>query len=219
MQTPEQPPYWPVLFMLDEFGQLGPTNIPQQMTYMRGFGGQVMLLVQTLSQLREIYGQEGANTILGASGAQLYMGISDLSTAEHVSRLLGVKTQVKRERVPRGAAGCAYQTGKRAGAHGDMLAGESQGGGGKDLASSIGAGAGILVVAGVMKMFGKSAFYKENVSTHQRQLMTADEVMRSSGNAPILHIAGQRPMLTFGIRYFNDRHFAGLLKRAQTESA
>ena len=83
-------PRHPVLFLVDEFAQLGYFSaIEDAISILRGYGVTLWLLVQDLSQLQAIYPRWRsflANTILQAFGSQ------DHATTEHLSRLLGHKT-------------------------------------------------------------------------------------------------------------------------------
>ena len=80
----------PVLFLVDEFAQLGYFSaIEDAISILRGYGVTLWLLVQDLSQLQAIYPRWRsflANSTLQAFGSQ------DYATTEHLSRLLGHKT-------------------------------------------------------------------------------------------------------------------------------
>jgi type IV secretory pathway TraG/TraD family ATPase VirD4 len=86
----DKPPYH-VLFMLDEFGHLGfMEKIVSGLTLLRGYGARFWVIVQDLSQLRAVY-NERATTFL-SSCAKQFFSVSDLATAEYVSKSLGHET-------------------------------------------------------------------------------------------------------------------------------
>jgi type IV secretion system protein VirD4 len=90
MHTPGRPVH-DVLFLLDEFAQLGRfAAIEQNISILRGYGATLWLLVQDLSQLRGVYTKWEsflANTALQAFGTQ------DMQTARYLLDMLGQSTQ------------------------------------------------------------------------------------------------------------------------------
>jgi type IV secretory pathway TraG/TraD family ATPase VirD4 len=89
MRTPGRPEH-EVLFLLDEFAQLGQfAAVEDAISILRGYGGFLWLLVQDLSQLQAVYPKWRtflANSVLQAFGAQ------DLQTARYISETLGTQT-------------------------------------------------------------------------------------------------------------------------------
>jgi type IV secretion system protein VirD4 len=85
-------PELPVMFLIDEFAQLGHlASIEDGISIMRGYGGLLWLLVQDLSQLRAVYAKWEtflANTVLQAFGTQ------DQATAQYLSDAVGTGTIV-----------------------------------------------------------------------------------------------------------------------------
>jgi type IV secretion system protein VirD4 len=80
------------LYLLDEFAHLGRLRpVEQGMTLASGYGATFWILVQSLAQLRGIYG-DGASTILANAHVLQAFGITDYETAEHLSRLVGDTT-------------------------------------------------------------------------------------------------------------------------------
>jgi len=79
-----------VLFLLDEFAQLGRfTPVEEGISILRGYGGWLWLLVQDLSQLAAVYPKWRsflANSVLQAFGTQ------DHDTARYISDALGQET-------------------------------------------------------------------------------------------------------------------------------
>jgi type IV secretion system protein VirD4 len=82
----------PTLFMLDEAANLGRMDlISQGVTYLRGYGVSLWIILQNLSQLEELYGK-GWETFIGNTVIQQYFGIQDLKTAEYISKKAGQTT-------------------------------------------------------------------------------------------------------------------------------
>lgn len=79
----------PILFVLDEFANLGRMeDIEDGITYLAGSGIQIWMIVQDFSQLKSIY-KEKADTIFSNCGARIFFSIQDLDTAKKVSEMIG----------------------------------------------------------------------------------------------------------------------------------
>jgi type IV secretion system protein VirD4 len=83
----------PVLFLLDEFANLGalPT-FPTTISVARGRGLAMVLGVQALSQLSALYGQDGRETIVNTCATKVIMHGLDGDSAAWAERLLGTAT-------------------------------------------------------------------------------------------------------------------------------
>jgi len=79
----------PVYMFLDEFGHLKIPGFETFATTARKYHVGFWLIVQSLSQLVERYGESGARTILGGIGTETYFGGMDLDTARNISGRLG----------------------------------------------------------------------------------------------------------------------------------
>ena len=79
----------PVYLLLDEFGHLSIPGFPVFATTARKYKVGFWLIVQSLAQLVERYGEQGARTILGGIGTETYFGGMDLETARNISGRLG----------------------------------------------------------------------------------------------------------------------------------
>lgn len=80
------------LFMIDEFAALGRLDdIPSDIATMSGFGVDFALVVQGLNQLKSNYGDEHA-TILNNCAYKWFCNVSDLESAEYLSKSLGQTT-------------------------------------------------------------------------------------------------------------------------------
>lgn len=94
---------FPVLFLLDEFVSLGRMDeLAKAMTTLRSYGGRVMIVVQTLASLRDLYGRDGAGTFLANCRMQLFMAPADEETPDYISRAAGDYTRKLRAKSWRG---------------------------------------------------------------------------------------------------------------------
>jgi type IV secretion system protein VirD4 len=83
-----------VLFMLDEFAALGHLQIIETVwALVRGYGIQIMPILQDLNQLKGIY-HERWETFIGMAGTVLSFGPNDHTTADWLSRRAGETTKV-----------------------------------------------------------------------------------------------------------------------------
>lgn len=81
-----------VLFMLDEMAQLGRMEpVLRAYTLLRGYGLQVWGIVQSLSQLKQLYGEDWETFIANAAVKQFF-GVNDMFTARYVSDMLSHET-------------------------------------------------------------------------------------------------------------------------------
>ncbi len=80
----------PVLFLLDEAGNLPPIkNLAQMITVGRGRNIFSLLVFQSYSQLFELYGTHNAETIRGNCNVQIFIGTNDAKTTQEFSQLCG----------------------------------------------------------------------------------------------------------------------------------
>lgn len=90
-ETPGKPAYGRVLFVLDEFPQLGRMEpVLDAFTLLGGYGAAFWIFVQDLSQLKSAYGGRHL-TFLSADVLQAF-GTSDQTTAELLSQMTGEAT-------------------------------------------------------------------------------------------------------------------------------
>lgn len=84
----EHPPC-PVLFLLDEFPALGfMPPIANGVAYLAGYGVQLWTFVQSIGQLKDLYGANWS-TFMSNAGAACYFGVSDPDLADLLARQLG----------------------------------------------------------------------------------------------------------------------------------
>lgn len=80
------------LFLIDEFPALGRLDeIATGIGTMAGYGVDFVLVAQGMDQLKDAYG-DAANTILANCAYKWFCNVSDLHSAEYVSKTLGRKT-------------------------------------------------------------------------------------------------------------------------------
>lgn len=86
-----------VLFLLDEFASLGKMEeMGRAITTVRASGAHLMLIVQSLANLREIYGADGAANFMGNCELQLFMAPTDTDTPRYISEAIGDQTRMAR---------------------------------------------------------------------------------------------------------------------------
>lgn len=93
-----------VLLMIDEFRQLGRMDdLVSKLTTNAGYGFRVVIVLQNLSQLDEVYGKAVRETTVSACATQLYIRVDNLDTSEYLSKMLGETTiEIKRASLRRG---------------------------------------------------------------------------------------------------------------------
>lgn len=86
-----------VNFLMDEFPILGKMNdFLRAFAFGRGQKISCWVIAQSLSQLKDIYGEDGLNQFLGNATLKQYFGMNDLYTQKFVSDSLGLTTEVTR---------------------------------------------------------------------------------------------------------------------------
>jgi type IV secretion system protein VirD4 len=98
LQTRELPEHNPrlkyqVMMLLDEFAALGRIPIiAEAISYLPGYNVRVVMVVQTPSQLREVYGAHAAETMLKSLAARIVFAAKDHADAREISDELGFQT-------------------------------------------------------------------------------------------------------------------------------
>ncbi|MET1416784.1 type IV secretion system ATPase VirD4 [Roseibium sp. HPY-6] len=94
----EDEPY-PVLLLMDEFPALGKMgSLSQGITTLRSYGGRMMVVAQSISNLKAAYGNDGAQNFLANCRLQLFMAPADAETPEYVSKSIGDFTRKSRSK-------------------------------------------------------------------------------------------------------------------------
>jgi type IV secretion system protein VirD4 len=100
-ELPEQNPQLKhqVLLLLDEFTALGRIPIIETSCgFLPGYNVRILLVIQTPSQLRSVYGREGADTILKTLAGRILFAPKDFSDAQEISNELGSTTVKSKSR-------------------------------------------------------------------------------------------------------------------------
>ncbi len=98
LQTRELPEHNPhlnrqVLLLLDEFAALGRIPIiAEAVSYLPGYNVRTVLVIQSPSQLREVYGPNAAETITKSLAARIVFQPRDMVDAKEISEELGFTT-------------------------------------------------------------------------------------------------------------------------------
>lgn len=79
----------PVYLLFDEFGNSYVSDFVSVANTIRGYGVSLSIVLQTISQLEDKYGQATSKSILGAFNTSLCLDSSDPYTAEYFSKLAG----------------------------------------------------------------------------------------------------------------------------------
>ena len=91
MPGPDEPHQ--VLIVIDEFRQLGKMeSLVSKLTINAGYGFRMVLILQDLAQLDELYGRATRQTTVSACQVKLFIRMNDLETSEYVSKMLGSTT-------------------------------------------------------------------------------------------------------------------------------
>lgn len=81
--------FGPVTFILDEFSNAPLKALVAQLTTMRGYGANCLMIAQSFSEIERKYGKLEAQTILENAIIRQWFGFSSYEEAEKVSRAMG----------------------------------------------------------------------------------------------------------------------------------
>lgn len=80
----------PIHFLLDEFGHLAIPDFPSVITTTRARRISLSIVLQSISQLEERYGRQGAHTVMnGGVASRIFFSGMDIETASMLSRTIG----------------------------------------------------------------------------------------------------------------------------------
>ena len=89
----------PVLVLLDEFARLGRAPVlAHAFSYLAGYGFRLLPVIQSPSQLRALYGPEGADEIMTNCGVEVVFAPKELKVAQELSERLGYTTVTSKSR-------------------------------------------------------------------------------------------------------------------------
>lgn len=99
--TPQKDPTikYECLFLLDEFTALGPVDaIANDLTHLAGYNIRLACVIQSLSQLDDVYGPDKARTIVSNLTCRVIYTPGEQRDANEYSEMLGNTTERKRQR-------------------------------------------------------------------------------------------------------------------------
>jgi type IV secretion system protein VirD4 len=161
-----------ILFMLDEFAALGHLElIETNWALVRGYGIQMMPVLQDLSQLKSLY-KERWETVIGNAGVVASFAPNDTTTASWLASRLGETTRMMTTR----SSSATESSGQNAG----NSAGESSGGSGESTSMNESKGA----------SSGRSSSTSSNTSPVKVPLMTAQQLHGLQAGYMVLLMAG-----------------------------
>lgn len=101
---PDTPCQVPLLLMLDEFAAFGRVpGFERGISFVAAYGIRICIVAQSEAQLRLVYGEQGAQTLIDNCGCRLMFAPGSAGEAETMSRLLG--TRMARQQSRTGRAG------------------------------------------------------------------------------------------------------------------
>jgi type IV secretion system protein VirD4 len=175
----------PVLFLLDEFTQLGTMEpIAHGLNYLAGYGLCLWTFVQSLEALKKVYPNDWGSFIAN-SPTRCFFGVNDHQTAKLVSDMVGVATVQNRTRSTNSSTSNAFGTNRGTGS--------SSGPGGSTFQRSDGSSFTQTFTSGS----GSS------VTDAQRTLYTPDEVMRLGPSDQIIFMQGCKPIKGHRAAYYS----------------
>lgn len=180
----------PVNLVIDEAARLGRfPEIAEFYSIGRGFGLSPLTVYQDIGQIRENLGPNGAMTLCASADVEIYLGggISDLETAQHLSRKLGQQTLAVDDALTNERAVRA----KRETLHGMLFRG----------ADPVRAGIALRTLDYEMRHQRKQA----------RLLMTPDEILAMPPGKALVWASGYgiRPFAVDKVPYYARRAYAG----------
>lgn len=185
-----QPQAPTINLVIDEAAQLGRfSEIAEFYAIGRGFGLSPFCVYQDIGQIKHNLGQTGAMTLSASADIEVYLGggISDLETAEHLSRKLGQQTIYLDDALTQERAGRA----KREILHGTLFDGQDP-----------------IKAAMALKTLRYEAQHQRKQA---RPLMTPDEVLTMPRVKALVWASGYglRPFFAGKLPYFTQRRYAG----------
>lgn len=182
----------PVLFLLDEFPQLGYMQpIEEALLYLAGYGVRFWFFVQDISQLQLHY-PDSWRTFMANTGTQCFFGVSDIATANLVSEMAGTMTVANQS--------FGVNVARQEGTGGQETHGTSSGPGGS--------GSNENYTTSWQNSYteGQSA----QVGWVGRRLITPDEVMRMHDEEQIIFMKGLKPLRAVKMPWYKNNSINSL---------
>ncbi len=176
--------------VIDEAAQLGVfPEIAEFYAIGRGFGLSPLCAYHDIGQIKRNLGETGAMTLSASSEVEIYLGggISDLETAQHLSRKLGQQTIHLDDHLTQERAGRA----KREALRGALFDGQD----------ALKAGVALKTIA----------YEAQHQRKQARALMTSDEILTMPRDKALIWASGYdlRPFFANKVPYFKCRKYAG----------
>ncbi|WP_027237591.1 type IV secretory system conjugative DNA transfer family protein [Leisingera caerulea] len=179
-----------VNLVIDEAAQLG--RFPELSEFYaigRGFGLCPLCVYQDLGQIRQNLGPTGAMTLQANADVEIYLGggLSDLETAQHLSRKLGQQTLAVDDPLTQARAAKA----RREALHGILFEGRDA-----------------LKTGIALRHLDMEMAHKRKQA---RALMSPDEILTMPANKALIWASGYgiRPFLADKVPYYTIRRYAG----------
>ncbi len=223
-QTPGQPASGHrVLLMLDEFAGLKKMEIIESATaQIAGYGVKLLIIVQSLVQLKETY-EKNWEIFLANAGLKLFFNNDDSFSRDYISKYLG-ETEVRRATSSSGFTEGVSDSISRSTAYGSnssrSIASKRTGFFMSDDTITRSVGSNFSSTSSDSKTTNTSRNSGTSEAVHKRPLITPDEIGRffarvddtNDPSYPGLAIAvasGKQPMVLRKANYFEDRDFRG----------
>lgn len=188
----------PVLFMLDEFPQLGRMEpIQEGLAYLAGYGIRLWMFVQNINQLREQYPQNW-QIFMANSATRSFFGVTDFETAKLVSEMSGLTTVQNR------TVGQTYSETNTTSSSTGSSRGTSSSGFLNPSTTSTGTS------SSNTSSFSQSHGSSASVTNVQRNLINPDEIMRMGANEQVIFIQGLPPIRAGKVPYYVQTNWTGM---------
>lgn len=219
-------------FLLDEFCNLGKMDkIAQRLSNTRELC-HVMLIAQSVGQIKGIYGDNGYRTMMDCCNTQVYISPSDFETQKELSERLGKATihyytsseSTSASQSESSGTSNSVSSGSSYSNSQGVNQGESKTNNGLFSPGSSGTSDGIShttsegynhsVSEGTSesRSVSESRSASQNQAVHARELLTPDEIASLPPDVALIIMAGKalRPIKAKRINYYNDPAFEGV---------
>jgi type IV secretion system protein VirD4 len=174
----------PVLFLLDEFTQLGKMEpIVHGLNYLAGYGICLWTFAQNLDAMKKVYPDDWGSFIAN-SPTRCFFGVNDHQTAKLVSDMVGIATIQNRSLSTNSNYSEAFGTNRNTGSSTGPGGYTSSSGSGSSRTTTYGSGSG------------------QSVTDAQRALYNPDEVMRLGSMDQIIFMQGCKPIKAKRAAYY-----------------
>lgn len=210
MERVAQPPLQghPVMMVLDEFAGLKRMSaIENAAAQIAGFGVKLVLVVQTLAQLKETY-RDNWETLLANAGLRMFFGNEDGFTREYVSKLVGECEVVRHTRSGSATSGSSRSRTESIGRSENF--GDTAGGSysAHNASWNYGHSSGLAFSEGftTSESWSDSSTGGWSQTINKRPLVTPDEVGRRFGRrdrpAALVLVSGHQPTVVRRVPYY-----------------